>query len=195
RLMQNFELRGSCFGVESVASPGHRHQNLRGLESAGESIVQILEPLHQLRNSDRVHVSERPAAKWREAKTEHRTNIPIPRRSNHMLGETSRGFIQHRQNCALLNLRYGNLRASLHLISRCSSRFARTGSEQRVYALINFALLSFLVVEIKTFLRFSSVASRSTHCLHRRWRRESLAKRFVHDLPCFGAHVESHFIY
>ena len=48
----------------------------RGI-SAGEAAVQFFELLHDVVGAERVHVSERAAAKWRESKSINRPDITI----------------------------------------------------------------------------------------------------------------------
>src|SRR5215217_1692913 len=122
-------------GVESIASPRHRHENFCRLESPREPVVEIFQSLHEFRNADRVHVSKRATAERRESKSEYRSDIAIARRANHVLSETSRCFVEQRKYCALLNLQSRNLRTRLHLIPGCCGRLTCPGSKQRVYAL------------------------------------------------------------
>jgi hypothetical protein len=60
-----------------LSTPRHLEQQIGRLETAGESRVQILEPLNHYLDTERVHVAEWTAAEWWESNAEHRADIAV----------------------------------------------------------------------------------------------------------------------
>ena len=124
-----------------------------------ETLVQILELPHDLSHTNRVHVPEWTAAERRKPKPEHRSDVTVAGRTNNGFGKTPRGFIQHRKNRPALNFACRHFGPRLKLRSTCCIGLACTGSEERVNTLVDFAFLTFFVVQEEALLRFSAVAS------------------------------------
>lgn len=65
--------------MERRACGGHTPKQRRGLETPVELGVQVIELLHDRRDTERVEMPERAAQERREADAEHRADITVTR--------------------------------------------------------------------------------------------------------------------
>jgi len=142
--------------IKLLVATRHVEQQLGRLEPPRKARVQVLEPLHYDLYPERVHVAERAAAKRREADSEYGTDVAIAGRADDSIAQAARGFVQHREDRALLDLHRGHVRASGHICwcgrNRRGQRNVSGGEEDTVHRRINVALLSLLVVGVEPLL-------------------------------------------